>query len=433
MPPVNHAALASVGIIAASVAVAAAIAIYESPEVRRAAENLRRRIALAFQSLGEDANHDTPRFNRPEDAHGFYESNEFDADEETRRRQREELMYWNRRRELEREVAELNMRDLEEQRQREMQQSTQRPRGATFDDFLQLDRAGDSGTYVYNSGANAWDTDSSNILRRRGNGEGARGLNAAILTNPFSDEYGIELDDTAETLPPPRDMRMSMSDIYNATPRPQSPVQPSLQNLPAVPLAPEVLFDFNSHTSSATAQSEHASAGGDNHPQPQHDAASTSTRSSTTLDRDLADDEYMTAGQDYSHHNEVYASIQAWAQNSSSHHAHNTNTNNNSNGHSNTSFYSPLPSTPRVPVSEPEIISEGQLTPTDTTDSMSVAESGVDVAREVPGYGVAAGEAVRDYDVMSDSTEGSGEGVNTPGSWSEVGSVVSEEEGAVHA
>ncbi|KAL2129153.1 hypothetical protein VTI74DRAFT_8173 [Chaetomium olivicolor] len=407
---------AKVGIIAASVAVAAAIAIYESPEVRRAAQQLRRRIAIALQSLGEDVDPGRPRFNRPEDAQGFYESHEVDADEETRRRQREELMYWN-------------MRHLEEQRQREMQESQQQPRGATFDDFLQPDRTGGSGAYVYNSGAKAWDTDLSNVLRRRGNGEGMRGLNAAILSNPFSDEHGIELDDRADILPQPRDPRMSQSDIYNATPRAQSPVQVLDQSPPVtVPVASQVLFDFESHTPSTIAQSEYASAvDGDDQSrlQAQHDAASISTRSSTTLDRELGPDEYVTAGQDYSSYQDAYASIQAWAQNSS-HHGHSRN-----NDHGNNGFYSPLPSTPAAPISEPEIISEGQLTPTDTTDSMSVAESGIEVAREVTGYGNT--EAAREFDVMSETTDGSGEGMNTPGSWSEVGSVVSEEDGAVHA
>ena len=76
MPPVNQAVLASAGIIAVSVAVAAAIAIYESPEIRRAAEDLRRRIAIALHSLGDnlDPGRQDPLFNRPEDAEGFMQS-----------------------------------------------------------------------------------------------------------------------------------------------------------------------------------------------------------------------------------------------------------------------------------------------------------------------------------------------------------------------
>jgi hypothetical protein len=400
MPPVNHAVLASVGIVAASVAVAAAIAIYEIPEVRRAAEDLRRRIAIALHALGDNVdpnnpNSREPRFNRPEDAEGFYQSHDVDADEETRRRQREELMYWNMRREAE--------------KQRQSPDIQQRSRGSTFDDFLQPDRAGESGTYVYNTGANAWDTEGSNVLRRRGNVEPVRGLNAAVLANPFSDEYGIELEDRADPVPPTPE---AMSDIYNATPLVRSPLAAASPAQPVpVPAASEVLFDFASHapseygTAASSSDDHHANA---NPQQQQQPSTPTSTTArSATLDRELADDEYMTAGQDDRHAADAYASIQAWAQHSS--HAHNAG------------FYSPLPSTPRAPVSEPEVISEheyGRLTP---ADSASVAGSGVDVANETASN--------FDEDVLSES-EG---GIPTPGSWSEVGSVVSESESLARA
>jgi hypothetical protein len=387
MPPVNHATLASVGIVAASVAVAAAIAIYEIPEVRRAAEDLRRRIAVALHALGEnvDPNRESrePRFNRPEDAEGFYQTHDVDADEETRRRQREELMYWNLRR--------------EEQQRDHQQVVQQRSRGSTFDDFLSPDRTSDDGTFVYNTGANAWDAEPSNVLRRRGNAEGVRGLDAAaMLANPFSDEHGIELEDRAELLPPPVPARRAgtmSSDIYNATPMVLSPV---VAPIPAA-TSGEVLFDFESHHNHPSEQPE---------PPLQRAATPTTTattRSSTTLDRELAEDEYMTAGQD--DNDDAYASIQAWAHNASS-------------SSNNAGFYSPLPHTPEAPLSEPELVSAGQHTPTDTA---SVAGSGVDVAHD---------DAVShdDFDAMSESDDDGAAGIHTPGSWSEVGSVVSEGE-----
>jgi hypothetical protein len=91
----------------------------------------------------------------------------------------------------------------------------------------------------------------------------------------------------------------------------------------------------------------------------------------------------------------AYASIHAWADNS--HHA---------------GFYSPLPVTPAAPLSEasePEFL-DGQATP---TDSASVADSGEDLGRD---------DASSANDVMSED----GDGIHTPGSWTEVGSVVSE-------
>ncbi|KAK4134227.1 hypothetical protein BT67DRAFT_351864, partial [Trichocladium antarcticum] len=392
-----------VGIVAASVAVAAAIVIYESPELRRMADDLRRRVALALHSLGEnvDPNRE-PRFNRPEDATGFYESNEMDADEETRRRQREEILYWNARR--------------EENEQRKSQEFQQRSRGSSFDDFLQP--AGERGTFVYNSGANAWNSESSNLLRRRGNVEAARSLDASALANPFGDEYGIELDDRLRLLQDEHatnvdtpNREVTMSDIYNATPRVHSPVLAPTDTSPSSPPgAREVLFDFDANSIPDTHNNFETPVGGSIVLQPvapAQAAAPSTTARSATLERDLAEDEYMTAGQhrnddddndvDAATASETYASIQAWAQDSS-----------------NTGFYSPLPVSPQAPLSEPELISEGQRTP---TDSSSVAWSGVDVAHE-------ARDGVSEYDVMSESEDG----IATPNSWSEVGSVVSEDE-----
>ncbi|KAL1842192.1 hypothetical protein VTJ49DRAFT_5879 [Mycothermus thermophilus] len=417
MPPVNHAVLASVGIVVASVTVAAAIAIYEIPEVRRAAEDLRRRIAIALHALGDNvdpARQQQPRFNRPEDAEGFYQSHDVDADEETRRRQREELMYWNMRR---------------EQQLREQTDSRDRPPGQTFDDILEPDHArSPSGTLVYNTGSNTRDLDSSNVLRRRGNPEGVRGLNAAALANPFSDEYGIELEDRPQLPSPPRDE--VMSDIYDATPLVQSPQLQHNQPLAVlspvpVPSTSEVLFDYESHPASEYGTTL-STADGDAHDEQQKSRPATPDRASTptaatpsarsaTLERELADDEYMTAGQDRTVA-DAYESIQAWARGSSSHSFYE---NNQQSQHYNggASFYSPLPHTPQAPMSEPELVSEGQLTPT-STDSASV----VDVAT------AAAAAAVHDRsDEVLSETDG---GIPTPASWSDVGSVVSESESA---
>ncbi|GAB1319003.1 hypothetical protein MFIFM68171_09213 [Madurella fahalii] len=393
MPPINHAAIASVGIIAASVAVAAAIAIYESPEVRRMAEDLRRRIAIALHSLGDnvDPNRREPRFNRPEDAEGFYQSQEVDADDETRRRQREELIYWNALR--------------EQQKQREHQETQQQGsphRGSSFDDFLKPDGAGEHGTFVYNTGASTWNPDSTNVLRRRGNLEGVRGLDASVIANPFSDEHGIELDERPRFVEElqanlqPRGRDEIMSDIYNATPRMHSPElarSHATLSPQSKPVVPEVLFDFDSHSQSSV-HSEYATAADEE--QHRQGGVMTPRSRSTTLERDLAEDEYMTAGQD--DRADAYASIQAWAQGS------------------NPGFYSPLPVSPPAPLSEPEMISEGQLTPTDSVSVVDVVNDTVSSRGD-------------EYDVMSETDDG----IPTPNSWSEVGSVISESESAVHA
>ncbi|KAK4193779.1 hypothetical protein QBC35DRAFT_6152 [Podospora australis] len=381
---------AKIGIVAASVTVAAAIAIYEIPEVRRVADDLRRRVAIALRTFGDGIDphgEGQPRFNRPEDAHGFYESAGVDADEETRRRQREELMYWN---------------SVHEERNRRNSQSSRR--GSTFDDFLQPDAAGERGTMVFNTGAEVWD-DGHSLTRRRGNVEGVRGLNAAMISNPFSDEYGIEMDEqrqiledeTPNLLAPGRDEMMS--DIYNATPRSQSPVPTETHRSDD---APEVLFDVDSQpqANNTTTHEEMEQASGARTP--------TNRSRSMTLDREFADAEaeYMTASSD--DEAAAYASIQAWARNSTP------------------GFYSPLPVSPQAPLSvvsemsEAEMIGAGHLTPTDT---MSVAESAVDVGNDAVSM---TGDG---FDAMSDSDDG----VATPNSWSEVGSVISDTESAMRA
>ncbi|KAK0746637.1 hypothetical protein B0T18DRAFT_412062 [Schizothecium vesticola] len=381
---------AKAGIVVASVAVAAAIALYESPEFRRVAEDLRRRIAIALHSLGDsfDPTRDGPRFNRPEDAEGFMMSqggpnNAVDADDESRRRQREELMYWN-------------MKLEEKQRGQESASASAQPsspsRKLTFDDILREDQTADRGSIAYNTGSNPWGGDQQGIVRRRG-AEGVRGLGAAILSNPFGDEYGIDLDEHSDVQEKPNALAPGreelMSDIYSATPHDGRSVASHTLSPQSKPVAPEVLFDFDSQPESKASTAASATVDHD------HEAApSVSARDGlTSLDRELPEDEYMTAGQDS--RQEAYESIQAWAYGS------------------NPSFYSPLPVSPPAPISEPELINQGALTP---ADSASVAGSGVDIGDD------GASTKTEDFDVMSEDEDG----VLTPTSWSDVGSDVSE-------
>ncbi|KAF5020830.1 hypothetical protein F66182_7131 [Fusarium sp. NRRL 66182] len=341
----NHVVLASGAVVAVSVAVATAVAIFESPEVRRYADDVRRRIAMALHSIGEgiEPPHREPRFNRPEDADGFLESrsgaeNGVDADEETRRRQREELLYWN---------SVMLEKQEKEQKSDEAAGIDPSCKGSSFDDFLRQDEGAERGTYVFNTGADARGADEG--LRRRG--DGSRGF-ASVYTNPFADEHHIDPEETndveeSRNISPAQDQ---VSDIYSAT----------------------------------TYVSENST--------------------SATLECEIGVDEYMTAGQE--DRDEAYASIQAWAQNSSP------------------EFYSPLPVTPAAPMSEPEIISDdGMLTP---TDSVSIVGSADDVANDAQSS--RDGETGRYYDVMSESS-----GMATPASWSEVGSVISESDAPVPA
>jgi hypothetical protein len=373
MPPVNHAViLASGAVVVVSAAVAAAIAIYDSPDFRRLTEDVRRRIALAVQSVSNGVQGE-PRFNRPEDADGFLRSRGLagadpgvDADDESKRRQREELLYWNSMREQQQEKG-TGSRD-DEKSASELRRTQMSRRGSSFDDFLTKDENAEEGTYVFNTGAEANTTRDG--LRRRG-----------VYANPFADENGIGNEEIEELmtdhLAPRKDE--IMSDIYSATTREDAEVVEAVPEQSMVNIG--TLIDVEEPVNPAPATSH--------------------TESSNTLERELPDDEYMVAGQEDG--NEAYASIQAWAQESSR------------------DFYSPLPVTPAEPMSEGELVSDGELTP---TDSASLVGSGEDLANDV--LSSRDGENGRIYDVMSES-----EGMATPASWSEVGSQISESDAPV--
>ncbi|KAL2061618.1 hypothetical protein VTL71DRAFT_6995 [Oculimacula yallundae] len=390
MPP--HPVVVSGAIVVVAAAVAAAIAVYESPQARQFAEDVRRRIALALHSLGDEINPSSqqPRFNRPEDAEGFLQSQAgadlgVDADEESKKRQREELMYWNA----------VHMEKLEKERKINGERPANRSRGSSFDDFLQEDHTAEKGTYVYNTGADV-KGEAEEGLRNRN----VRGLNrGSFYANPFSDENNIDSDEQravdSSLMSPEESERMDvMSDLYSANEEPRE----SRQTTATIT---EQLID----TSEAV-------------PDP--------PVSVPMMEDPMEDTDYTNMA---SRDDSAYASIHAWANNATA----------------NNSFYSPLPVTPHAyspqqatprsgspnnlnitpssPIYEDPDISvpgSGETTP---TDSASIADSGEEIWAPRSG-------ATSDADVMSVD----GEGISTPGSWTEVGSEVSENDvGEVHA
>jgi len=384
MPPINH-AMATAGVAAVTLAVAAAIAIYESDDVRRVAEDIRRRIAIAIQSIGNEFNHGSrnePLFNRPEDAEGFLLSSGVegadpgvDADEATRKRQREELIYWNAVRESKLMAEERVTQDSAVAAAIEYGKSVDSGPSLSrnFDDFLKQEEGAAAGTFVFNTGT---EVQNRQGLTRR------KVPNPAAYANPFADENHIDLDEIEDAEPA---LSMTGTDMYHVTPRISSPVAvPPTTFVPVMAPLPEP----------ATLTPEAATTPRSASPTPGIEAASSqssATMSGTAADEDLAEDEFMTAGQDQT----AYATIQAWAQDNQP------------------DFYSPLPMSPEPPASEAEVLSAGQLTP---TDSVSV----VDVGHDFEALSDAEGH---DFDVLSES-----DGIATPASWSEVGSVVSESE-----
>jgi hypothetical protein len=372
-PPAVNIVLSTGAIIAVTVVAAAAIAIYESPEVRQFAEECRRRVAHAFHSLGDNIYSESgsrqPRFNRPEDAEGFFRSRAetgVDGDEESQRRQREELMYWNR-------LREQKLRDEEEKAQGEAKNRSQHSRGATFDDFLHEDKnAEEKGTFVYNSSADVYGNAEDNLIHRRA--AGLRGIDrGSMFANPFSDENAFELEsqramDCSLIAASEQSEKSDISeDLYGA----DDDIRPSPASTKTLSAEPEI----NEKVVEDLMQLDPS-------PEIVPETSPVPVEGETPI---------AIQG--------PYASIHAWADDSQR-----------------TGFYSPLPVEPQT-VSEQsdDDFESGQVTP---TDSMSLAGSGVDV-------NIADGE----YSAVEDNMSEDGRGISTPGSWSEVGSIVSESEG----
>ena len=423
--PINHSAIVSAGVITISVAIAAAIAVYESPELRRMADELRRKIALAFHSFGDvlEPNSREPLFNRPEDAEGFLQSRgSVDpgvvADDETLQRQRQELMYWNAVR-LEKEARELMERQRAEEQQRQKRSEIlakspqpdhppQPRRATTFDDILGSHHGADGGTVVYNTGASVSAHDAG-LVHRRPPGS-STGLNSSVFSNPFGDEHQISDDQQASySLMAPSRGEMPELELQRNTRSVQSASlvaeytgsilyddvpTPTRRSSVPTPQAPAPILEWShpEEHSRVAAVSSAPSQGRLDSPAPSITVGNESSPGAVSGSQEAP--------------RSPFASIQAWTQSQNS----------------NPSFYSPIPVSPAAPlseVSEPDVISHGDLTPTDT-DSESLAGPGEDVSHEVESRG-------DNFGVMSES-----EGLPTPASWTEVGSVVSEDDSAVH-
>lgn len=392
-------------IIAISVIAATAFAVYESPEVRQFLINLRRQAAHTLHNLGdniqpterrEEESGQQPLFNRPEDAEGVVERDGVDADDASRKRQMEELAYWNRLRE-----------EKEKEQTEPAEGQRKRTRSSSFGDFLAQD--GDQGTYVLRSGAEP--APAENLVHRHA----GRGIDrGAMFANPFGDEHGIELssretgwgsqvDKSQSLMTPGKDEVMSVADSeglycasdnvirrpvgitgssalfvtpvpFQADQQPSRPAgiveTPSLFNAPTPSMEEELLID--------TSESDEA-------------APAVSAR---TVPDEAEETQYATSASRMHEDGEAdaYAAIHAWAD----------------GANSTAGFYSPLPATPQV-ISE---ASDGGF------GSEAASLDGAATPKTVDSVSLVGGES-------------GSEGRNTPGSWTEVGSVVSSMEGRV--
>ncbi|RMZ71875.1 acetyl- C-acyltransferase [Pyrenophora seminiperda CCB06] len=186
----NH-PLTSGLIIAASVIVAAGIAIYESPQVRAWADQTRRKIAVALHSLGDDIQ---PR--RPSES-----SDDF----EERKRGRDELVRRNRNELIKRareegvavdldELARIGTENAEAAEKRSRADQTK-----SFDDMV-----GSDGNLKNNTMATGTETPKGDVRKRGAAGFAAGSAAAAAMANPFSDDQTLLDNDDQNEAPSPK-------------------------------------------------------------------------------------------------------------------------------------------------------------------------------------------------------------------------------------
>ncbi|KAL6704049.1 hypothetical protein ACN47E_008813 [Coniothyrium glycines] len=206
-------------IIAASVIVAAGIAIYESPQVRQWVDQSRRKIAVALRDLSEDIH---PR--RPSES-----SDDFDA----RKKRREELVRRNRNELIRRareegvavdldELARIGSEDMDTAR-------TRADRIKSFDDMV-----GSDGMLKTDATATGKDNSNSGLRNRSTAGFAAGSAVAATMVNPFSDD-AVLFEQDGEDAPAPK----AFTYIEPVTRESSATVEESTPAVPLIDLTPE--------------------------------------------------------------------------------------------------------------------------------------------------------------------------------------------------
>lgn len=338
-----------------------------------------------------------------------------DADEDSKRRQREELMYWNA----------IRLEKLKKNDEQQERPVATRSRGSSFEDFLQEEHGAEKGTtYVLHN--TSTDVGNDEGLRQRG---GARGLaSGSAWANPFGDEHNIELSQESGIVDATDKYEILSQGLYSAndSPRPaQSTLfQPQDANSRETTATLEQLIDTSDPPISLPDTEEHSAWG----QEPLSRTRNIPIHSPIPAEAESA-----------------FASIHAWAD------------------QTNASFYSPLPTTPRAlsptsnPSTQPLHVSiptlpqqeefddppesvPGDLTPTDSMSIVGASEADVDVdvwgprsgATSENGRGNWTGDVLSVADSEDSDVESQADGVHTPSSWSEVASVVSEGDVIAH-
>jgi len=203
-------------IIAASIVVAAGIAVYENDQIRQWIEEYRRRIAIALYDLGDNIGPESSNTSPEERA-------------EINRQRRLDIVRRNRaaliRRAREEGIA-VDLDELSALGQPEMEQ--RRPSNTSFDDLVTDDGKLRSPTEVSKASGSEATTSSMNPFTLRQRGAGARGLAAGLaFANPFDDEAQLLVD---RDLIAPSESEVPAS-MRSMSPRPAS-IVPTIIDIP---------------------------------------------------------------------------------------------------------------------------------------------------------------------------------------------------------
>lgn len=243
-------------IIAASIVVAAGIAIYESPQFRAWVDQSRRKIAIALHNLGDDL---SPR-----------RASESSDDYELRKRRREEIIRHNRNELIRRAREEGVAVDLDELA-RIGDESTERAksradRTKSFDTLV-----GGDGMLRKEAKATGNDASSSGLRNRGAAGFAAGAVAATAMANPFVDENVLFDVGGDEEAPSPKEftyvepgsrestatLAADSPDLIDLTTETAAPVQTSAHE--EADQAAQSFYSFTSsasHTQDPTAQTQ---------------------------------------------------------------------------------------------------------------------------------------------------------------------------------
>lgn len=413
-PPTNP--IQTGALIAVSLIAAVSFAVYESPEVRQFAENLRRQFAAKLRQLGdhvdpaqrmaEDPFSGQPMFNRPEDAEGVRQQNTEDgveADEESQRRQKEEIEYWNKLAEQQRKAAKAASKGKGDE-----EAGPSGTRG--FDDFLEKDS---EGHHVYNTGADVHQTE--DLTHRQG-----RGMDRS---NPFSDENGIEFESTASSWAGARKVTVDLANSLISPRKDELISESDGMNSDIYNASDNRMPNFGSHQPTIEQSMEWENAVSE----PKVATAdplidlSEPFNPAERVKKEEDDQGQYTATAHITRpvNDDAFAAIHAWNESASSLLISLDQSNSSGTARN---FYSPLPTTPKV------------TSETSDGDFGSAEEFRAGAGVEVESLEDESEEGVptptESMSIIGDheSLGGSEYGRHTPGSWTEVGSSVSGEE-----